>query len=121
MREEFQRAVGLIEGEGSITVWTATWNTNKQKYARLSIGSTDIDVLRKFFRVVSVGRINGGRKGYIKKNKDGRKRKPIWDWSVSGVVAENLCKAMLPFLGKRRRQKAKEVLKEVKIWQTTQK
>ncbi len=118
-KAEFQWAVGLFEGEGSVGAWTAIWNTNKQKYVRLSLASTDIDVLRKFFHIVSVGSIAGGSKGYIRKSKDGRKRKPIWNWSVSGIAATNLCKAMLPFLGKRRRQKANEAIMEVKQWQIT--
>ena len=117
MREEFQWAVGLFEGEGSVSVKDSKRRKWRYKYALLSLVSTDKDVLRKFFRIVSVGSFNGGRKGYNQKSRG--KRKPYWSWSVRGKAAEILCKKFLPYLGQRRKQRAKHVLKEVKQWQIT--
>ena len=111
-RDEIIWAAGLFEGEGSI-VWTSVPNKNKGKGSRytrmqLSLHSTDKDVVVRFANAVGVGSVQGP---YRYPTKDVPNRKPSWYWAVASHEPAQAALAMFwPWLGLRRRAKAKEVL-----------
>ncbi len=85
-------ATGLFEGEGCI------YKDPRCNSVRLTLNSTDEDVLRRFAAVVGVGKITEGK--HIKRNEH---RKPFWVWTLyrkNDVAA--LLTLMLPLLGDRR-------------------
>lgn len=95
---DFAWAVGLFEGEGCI-------GTTKNHYCvRLTLVSTDEDVVRRFQHVVGFGRLNGPHKG------QGPNSKPSWVWAKSGQEAELFLAEMLPFMCERRASRAREVI-----------
>ena len=110
--ERFIWASGLFEGEGSISVRQSRAHGKHYKYLSLQLSNTDKDTMQKFYCIVKVGALCGGRRGYVLKGK----RKRVWKWAVSGHKAETLCKRLLPFLGLRRNQRAHEVFREVHQW-----
>lgn len=100
--DEFMWAVGLFEGEGSVTIA----DRNRPRHSpriRLSLQTTDLDVLERFARVVNAGSINGPYAQGV--------NKPTWQWRVSGRKAETLIRRFLPELSARRRERALEVLR----------
>jgi len=109
---DFFWAVGLFEGEGSISVRQSKGHGRHYKYVSLQLSSTDHDVIKKFFRVVRIGALCGGKRGYALKH-----RKRVWKWAVSGVNAEYLCTQFIPYLCTRRKVCAQRVFKEVWLWQ----
>lgn len=103
--KEFYWAVGIFEGEGSITHCKEASSVNKYQ-RRLSVAMTDEDTLRRFHRVVKVGIVKGPYKF------PGTKKRIQWKWYVSRwSELEPLLRAMLPILGKRRRKAAVALLK----------
>lgn len=85
-------ATGLFEGEGCI------YKDPRCNSFRLTINSTDEDVLRRFHAVVGVGKIIPGK--HVKANEG---HKPFWIWHLhrrKEVYA--LLELMLPMLGTRR-------------------
>lgn len=97
-------AAGLFEGEGSISPHKAqnVPHGKRWTYVRLAIGTTDEDVLLRFFEIAQCGSLCGPYQ-YIEG------RKPHWQWSVTGVKADRLLDELLPFLGERRQARAAEV------------
>lgn len=92
---------GLFEGEGSIT--TAT----KRNPLRLSMKSTDEDVLRRAHAIAGIGTLNGP---YAPAEKNLGK-KPYWTWSVHrSAEAAGLLMTMYPLLGVRRQERASSAL-----------
>lgn len=92
-------AAGLFEGEGCIRHAREKRGTVR----RLTLVSTDADVVQRFCRIVGVGRIRQRRvlDHY----------KPQWVWEVGRWRdVELVLLLLLPFLGERRRKKALEVL-----------
>lgn len=97
-RENIAWAAGLFEGEGCIVTGSPhnRW--------RLTLSSTDEDVIRKFAVIVGVGGVLGPQRH---KNP---KWKPIWTWwCTGGEKTTALLAAFYPLLGERRKAKA-EVL-----------
>ena len=95
---EFAWAVGLFEGEGSIVV------LNGRDRRRLQLGSTDLDVVMRFHRIVGVGHVGGP----YEKNVNW---KPIYTWHAGAWNdVRDLLLRMLPMLGARRRAAAEAVL-----------
>lgn len=85
-------ATGLFEGEGCI------YKDPRCNSYRLTINSTDKDVLQRFLSVVGVGRIIEGK--HVKRN---RHHKPFWIWHTHRKEeVKALLSLMLPFLGERR-------------------
>lgn len=85
-------ATGLFEGEGCI------YRDPRSCSFRLTINSTDEDVLRRFHKIVGVGKIIEGK--HVERNKH---HKPFWIWAThrrNEVYA--LLELMLPYLGERR-------------------
>jgi hypothetical protein len=103
----FEWAAGLYEGEGSVGLSRA----GKDKAAhvrdvRMTVSSTDRDVLERFLEVVGVGKIValGRRPSAL-----GAKQQFQWKLSRQAQVADLLWR-FFPHLGERRTRQALEVL-----------
>jgi hypothetical protein len=91
-------AAGLFEGEGSL------FANDHQR--RLSIGSTDQDVIESFHSVVGVGRLVGP---YAPRNDIGKKVQYRWQtyrWPEIILVTDRF----FPFLSTRRRTQVQHML-----------
>lgn len=76
---------------------------------RLSMGSTDRDVLERFTAVVGAGRVLGPYRPNGKNTPLGRK--PIYHWRISTVrETQRILRLFWPYLGERRRAKAAEAI-----------
>lgn len=111
---EMAWAAGLWEGEGCFFLRKHFNHQGRGKdyvYAGASIASTDKDVIDRFNEVIGLS-VNVRRQG-SKKRKESWK--PLYVWYVSGVdQVEHLYNLLAPWLGKRRRERAEEVLEEAK-------
>lgn len=106
-RVEIAWAAGLFEGEGTITHTTARNNTTGKAH-RLSLESADLDVLERFVRVVGVGEAK------LVRRTPRPGRKPTWVWKVDGRRrCEPVLRLLLPHLGRRRAERAREALEEM--------
>lgn len=93
-------AAGLFEGEGTFAI------DYQNGHAKgLSITSTDRDVLERIMENFGGSIYNNSRVGYKTHWKDSYK------WIIRSSYAEVFCKLILPYLCKRRKQKAEEWLK----------
>jgi hypothetical protein len=92
--DEFSWAVGLFEGEGTVTRCGGRF--------RLALKMTDHDVVRRFAAAVGVGRVYGPYQPGQRK-KDGGLRKPVLFWVAEGAEARLLGARMAAGLGDRRR------------------
>lgn len=93
-------AAGLFEGEGCITFTTGS---NGKLYPILQLAMTDLDVVLRFSSVWGVGRINTTeRPGSLK---------TMHTWRLYRTAQKrDVLRAMLPYLGERRKAKALEAL-----------
>jgi hypothetical protein len=97
--EEVAWAAGLFEGEGCI-------------YERPGGGigtrltSTDEDIPLRFCEIVRGGKVYGP---YRNTERDGYSRKPFWVWVGESVDALETLRLIFPWLGKRRRARAREL------------
>lgn len=89
---------GLLEGEGNFT-WTQ--NSRQYSYPRMSVGSTDADVI---FRVTS---IIDNRRLYIKHLPSG---KIFYTWSVNGKIAIEIMRLLQPHMMNRRKAVIGDIL-----------
>ena len=94
---------GLFEGEGCI------FRNDKKRQLLMTIKSTDWDVIQDILKVVKVGR--------IKKRKpfDNPNWKRVYEWILTTrneII--DLSEAILPFMGKRRSKKIREVIHGLK-------
>ncbi len=97
-------AAGLFEGEGSILVPS---QRASNKTIRLSICSTDADVIQRFHEIIGLGR----QYDYVPKNSLGKKRQ-YW-WVISGHEKVQAVLAVFwGWLGERRKSKAVEALQK---------
>jgi hypothetical protein len=100
---EIAWAAGLFEGEGSISISTAS------RFGHLRIVGTDEDTVRKFSEIVKCGAVYGP---YTVKQRrlDGAHKKPFWSWQTGHRDhVRAVLSAMYPWLSERRRQRADEV------------
>jgi hypothetical protein len=89
-------AAGLFEGEGIVTNW------GYQR--RLELATTDHDVLLRFQAVMGCGTVLGEKRKMAH-------YKPIWRWRLSGWLdVERSARALLPWLGSRRRAQVEDLL-----------
>jgi hypothetical protein len=103
-------SAGLFEGEGWIGMERSyrTTRSKKGRQAKVSLSMSDEDVVRRFHQAVGCGRVNGP---YVKGT-----NKPMWVWAASGHEnVQALVACWWPWLGMRRRAKAREVLMEAAI------
>lgn len=96
---------GIIEGEGYIR---ASVQDGTKHHTSIHLHMCDEDVVRRFARLAGVGTF---RKGPIPASS---KHKQSWRWSVcSKPDVEYLLQKLLPWLGKRRTQRAQEALQMI--------
>jgi hypothetical protein len=102
---EIAWATGVFEGEGSIVlVPYCRGATRMQRH--VAIKMTDRDVLERVQRAFGVGQLRGPFRRI-----EHAHYKPIWTWTVNRwSEIERVLRAMLPWLGERRRIKAQEML-----------
>lgn len=91
-------AAGLFEGTGSIVRSGTT--------LRLMLAMSDEDVVRRYAQVVGT-RVLGPYAYPVQA--DGSLRKPAWKCYVNGLRAELVLTAFWPYLGDRRRARAREL------------
>jgi hypothetical protein len=97
--------VGILEGEGCFTLLR---RSSGAIYPRVQVKMTDEDAVRRLKRWTGLGNVFGPWK-------DGsyRGRKPQWEWAVQKVEdVRTLMKMVYPFMGKRRRERIRQVRKE---------
>ena len=95
-------AAGLFEGEGCISYDKLAPNTRI-----LVIGMTDYDVMQDFVRLVGYGNLRGP----IQRITHGKRRKDFWEWRVKKrKEVTRILKLLLPYLGNRRAERAREAL-----------
>lgn len=73
-------AAGLIDGEGSVGFYSRKTRYGAKYYLMLRVKMTNKDVLDQLVKIFAVGTVNGP---YIKKNKDGYKRRDEWSWDCT--------------------------------------
>ena len=91
---------GLFEGEGCI------YRNDKKRILAMTIKMTDKDVIEDILRVTGFGRVSA-RKPFSNPN---WKRVYEWNLTTRNEIMD-LSNEILPFLGKRRSKKIKEVLR----------
>ncbi len=93
-------AAGLFEGEGFLRIENFE---NRKRYS-LGLCTTDLDVLKKFHRVVGFGEI------YFKKKYKSH-YKQTWEWRAGKLEEIKIIgNKFLPFLGERRSSKINELI-----------
>ena len=90
---------GLLEGEGC-------FDLAKNKYSRVRLYMTDKDIVKRYVNICNKNNINTPSiKTQIRNN-----RKDIYGLTIYGNNAQILMNLVLPFMGKRRSQKIKELI-----------
>lgn len=98
-------AAGVFEGEGCIVCYKLGSRKDSRRTA-LAITMSDEDVVKRVFEIFDVGSFRGPK---LQKGK-----KPLWTWEVQNMQGcHQVLKQILPFLGKRRTEKALFMLKEI--------
>lgn len=100
-------AAGLFEGEGCFT--TGTWSQfykledkrYKKSILRIKLAMTDKDVLDTFVEIVKEGNVKGPYKH------PNPKAKPLYEWSLSGKVAQKVIDLLSPYMHSRRKNQIK--------------
>lgn len=106
-RENLAWAAGLFDGEGSIGRYRYTNHGKRYSRSQMTMHMCDRDVIARFVKILDVGVLNGPYNYSTKTTK----RKSAWYWSIAGFERVQAVTAMMwPWLGKRRKAKAKQVL-----------
>lgn len=89
---------GIIDGEGSISLERK--NKGEWKYPRLSVSSTDIEILQHCVAITGIGTIRPTGIGTIRPKKEVRSNyKPSWVWKVdSKNDTLGILSVVLPYL-----------------------
>jgi|SRR6516225_8143233 hypothetical protein len=95
---------GLLEGEGSFFMSNGSNKSGTYKYPQISVEMTDLDVIQRVARIFGVST-------YTYDNKKRPNEKIIHKAIVSGSKATELMEQLLPWMGERRSQKIRELLK----------
>jgi len=99
-------AAGLFEGEGSLFAAKQNRPDRPHKiyvYQRMSVTSTDLDVLEKFQDVVQCGLIHFSRRAKLH-------HKDVYHWVCNNSNQTMMVvQAFWPYLGERRKQQAAEI------------
>ena len=101
---ELAWAGGFFEGEGCISRHARNDRASNRGWIVLTVSSTDLDPLQRFWAAVDEGNITGPKDyGF----------KPLWRWQTAKQDAVlNVLSKLWPYLGIRRQAKALEVLEE---------
>jgi hypothetical protein len=104
-REEVAWAAGLFEGEGCVAFGqSGRKGSGKSISAQIRLAMTDRDMVERFAQVVRVGALHRPRRGRPNE-------KIIYGWAAYGFENVQQVIAMFwPWLGQRRRARAREVL-----------
>ena|SRR3990172_6194191 len=106
-REDLAWAAGLYEGEGSIHA-----RKDRPGSGIMSLHITDEDVIRRFCRVLGVGKVYGP---YAHNGSAAKNPKPMWVWQTARFEHIQAVVAMLwSWLCERRRAQASRVLRQMK-------
>lgn len=98
-------AAGLFEGEGCISINKSKRFGRVYSTALLSLQMTDEDSVQRFADIVGMPEnCKGPHLGRTLKHK------PVWRWCVMAKKARTVIHLLYPHLGKRRRQRADDVL-----------
>lgn len=98
-------AAGLFEGEGSLFVVTIRKPNKEYYYTRITVTSTDLDVLVKFSQVVQCGAIYNTSRSNVPKHH----KQKFW-WQNNNIrKTQEVIEAFWPYLCERRRNKAIEL------------
>lgn len=99
---ELAWAAGLFEGEGCILADEKA--PRGRPRVRLYLSSTDLDVVKRFQRILGVGSIRPH-------SRPEPQYKDLWAWQISGKAVEAPLRALLPWLAERRTARALAALK----------
>lgn len=103
---DFAWAAGLFEGEGHIAHRVYHTRRPHETIRALVLNMTDEDIVKRFHAIVGAGSVR-----FVKRQKVGWN--DIWSWKCTAWVdLEPLLERLLPYLGERRAQKARELLQD---------
>ena len=98
-------AAGVFEGEGCICCYKIP-NRKDSRRVMLAITMSDEDIVQRIYEIFKVGSFKGP---YKKKDK-----KTLWTWAVQNMAGcHSVLTEIYPYLGKRRKEKADEMIKEI--------
>ncbi len=104
-------AAGLLEGEGCF-VFHRRHNKNRHCCVAIHCEMTDEDTVLKLQSVFNLGSVL--LRPNIAGRVDRRQRKPTYIWSVQNKAGvKRVCDAVLPYMGKRRSAKIKQLLEYI--------
>ena len=113
MKEEtaYAWAAGVLEGEGCFSIHRRNDRSNTLNTA-IHCEMTDEDVVVRLRDIFEVGSVN--IRANVSGRNDHRRRKATWIWSAQSKrdVLEVILR-VLPYLGERRKAKAKELLASI--------
>ncbi len=103
--DKIEWAAGLFEGEGNIYRNDIRRAIGSGYAFNMSLKMKDEDIVKRFYPVVKVGKVKARK---IKEPYN----YPFWEWTL-GRTNEilDLCKKLLPFMGKRRTKQIKVAIK----------
>ena len=108
-RENLAWMAGIFEGEGYVQGRKRSYKRKDGRTFstvgyRITVSMTDEDIIRRFYKLAGLGNFNGPR---LSPSMAAKGRKPIYDYTASGVDAYALVMAMWMWLGIRRRDQIK--------------
>jgi len=108
---DFAWLAGLLEGEGCFSLQSYRKHPAEKiggyQVPSIELKMTDRDVVQR------AGKLLGGKQGRVRsqlRKEHGKDRKPIFIWRVNGHRAVYLMSLLLPFMGKRRSSRIRELI-----------
>lgn len=109
---ELAWAVGILEGEGTFSIFKSARCVGPRRVISVQCAMSDEDIILRMKSIFNVGTIYKSQSPIIRK--DGSLRKPIWTWTVTNFKDQQfILEIVLPYLGKRRTAKVKELLEYI--------
>lgn len=107
---------GYLEGEGYFGVGKANGARSKSLAFKISVGSTDRDVVERASRIMSgIVRLHSNGNGI----RDGYARKRLYDFTIHGSRAIQWMMTLYPLMGTRRKERIGEVISAWKNYENT--
>src|SRR5258706_7920996 len=104
---------GYLEGEGYFGYGKANGHKNKSLTFKISVGSTDRDVVEKASKILSgVVRLHSNGNGV----RDGYARKQVYDFTIHGSKAIQWMMTLYPLMGARRKSRIREIINIWKVY-----
>lgn len=101
-REQLAWAAGVFDGEGNIAC------TNSSKALILQVGQSHMEMLNRLREIFKIGKIYGP---YPR----GINRRPHWNYSVNGPIAQAVVAMIYPFLGSVKQEQCRHA---IGIWKS---